>query len=115
MILISIAIFLLTLTGKLVIDRHQHLSRKKIDHGGEALIVAVLLTSTLFISGWASTVMFFLCFWALFDFCFGILIARNPFFLGTTSVLDRLQKKYVLLHAFKYLAAIGSIILYIYA
>lgn len=109
----SLSIFILTLVGKLVIDYRQHLRKKKIDHPKEAVFVTILLMPTLWLSGWESTLMFFLCFWALFDFCFGILIARNPFFLGTTSFLDRLQERYKFLHVLKYVLSLTSIILYV--
>lgn len=105
--LIAIAIFAATLIGKLLFDRHRHFSRKVINHKGEAVIVAIALVAASWMAGWVSI-------WTCFDTGFGLLIARDPLFLGTSSELDRAQAKYRWLQVLKYVSALTSIILFIW-
>lgn len=117
--ILVIVIFFVTLIAKLAFDRHQHFSRKTINHDAEGAIVGVLfVVASIIYKGFTLAALLNLAemcftFWALFDTGFGILIASDPLFLGTSAKLDRLQKKYPPLQVLKYLLAITSIILFI--
>lgn len=113
----AIPIFALTLAGKLLFDRHLHFSRKTIKHAGEAAIVLGLLVVASFLAagGFKINAGFYLIaflfiFWAAFDSIFGLIIASNPLFLGTSAKLDRLQHKYKWIVWVKYIGAILSIL-----
>lgn len=112
----ALFIFALTLAGKLVFDAKEHFGRKTIDHSKEAAIVIILLVVASLAWGWkdwlfagAYLLAFLSIFWAVFDSAFGLIIARNPFYLGTTSKLDRLQTKYLWIQVAKYVVAMFSV------
>lgn len=119
--IIALVILTLTLAGKLVFDRHLHFSRKTIKHAGEAAVVVILLVvASLFaahgfkVSAGLYFLGFLFIFWAAFDPLFGLIIAGDPGFLGTTAKLDRLQHKYPWIVWAKYIGAVISIILFIW-
>ena len=119
--MMGVIILILTLVAKLLFDSYLHFSKKTIKHKGEAAIVVVLLAigaclqahGILKISAGVFLLCYLFIFWAVFDTLFGLIIARDPFYLGTTSALDRLQKKYTVLLILKYLLAVLSIALLI--
>jgi len=114
---IVIAVF--TLIVKLIADLYQHQSGSKIDHTMEAAVAFTMLWLASFVAVGFHIYDFSILyvfgtfgfnFWMLMDSIFGLLIARNPLFLGTSSKLDRLQTKYRFIQVLKYLLAVGSII-----
>lgn len=109
----GIVIFALTLIVKLVFDLKQHNSGKPINHKLEAVFVAVALTGASFLAGWKSAPMFFFGFWVLFDGLFAVLIGQSFFYVGTTSALDKLQRKYPFLRVVKYVLFVGSVVTFI--
>lgn len=108
--LLPILIFLAVLIVDLITDYRRHLSKKPINHTkGFFLRLAGLIPAILFLpglkvweSGWGlnqfvDTVygagMIGMLYLILFNGIFGVLIAGNFFFLGTTSKIDRLMRR----------------------
>lgn len=124
---IAICIAVATLIAKLAYDYRKHLAGGKINHTAEGAIVFVCLVASSLIAGhvpetflqekWLNVLLWFVMvmfnFWAFMDTIFGILIARNPWFLGDSSALDRTQKRNPALVWFKYAMVPLSIILYV--
>lgn len=130
----GVLILAMTLAGKLAYDYKKHMAGKTINHRKEAVIAFILIVvASLAAAGKWDTwndLLYLPCFlsifWAGMDTGFGLLIARDPFFLGNSAWLDRLQKSKlkikkitiptgVILQVSKYLAAIASIIILFYA
>lgn len=120
----GIAIFTLTLTIDLITDYRRYLKGKAINHRRGAILRAIgLLPAWVCLSlhqhsgwlFWAVLISGMLAFTytCIFDPVFSILIGQKPFYVGTTSFLDRLQRKYPWLLPAKYGLAILFIIIYI--
>lgn len=109
----AITIFAITIIIKLAIDLKRWQSGNVNKHSlGPGIVAGVLITCS-YICGWWSVPMWFFGYWALFDTLWGVLAIRDPFYVGETAWLDKLQRKYRVLQVLKYVLAIGSIILYV--
>jgi hypothetical protein len=109
-------IFALLMAAKLLIDYRQWLNKKRIDHDIEAAVLAALLIApAIFLPPfWLSYPMLAAWAWVLIDMGMATLLTRNPFYIGTTSKLDRLQRKYPALRVFKYILPLILTALWLY-
>lgn len=114
----GIAIFFVTIIVDLWTDyrlwyNNIHRSKESVNHVvGGAIRTAALVLSVVFL-GWWSIPMVLFVYWSLMDTIFGMLIGHKYPFLGTSSMLDLLQRQYPFLVYVKYVGAILGIILYI--
>lgn len=114
-LIIAICGFVVCLAVKLVVDLRQFHSRKTINHGLEAVFVAIALTGLSLLAGWKSAGIWFFGWTVFFDLGWNILVGNKPFYIGATSYLDKLQRKYPALQFARYVLFIGSVIFFIYA
>lgn len=109
----AIAIFILTLVIKLIVDVRLYNQGKTNHHSWGPGIVAGCLATSCYIAGWHSIPMWLFSYWALFDTLYAILIKQKWYFIGTTAKLDILQHRYPVFRVLKYLLFIASIIYYV--
>jgi hypothetical protein len=107
-------IFALLMAAKLLIDYRQWLNKKRIDHDIEAAVLAALLIvpALMLYPWWLSYPMLAAWAWVLIDMGMATLLTRKPFYIGETSKMDRLQRKYPALRVFKYLLPLILTIIY---
>lgn len=100
---------------KLGYDYHQHIKGKRIDHDKEAGILGAccVVLSLFMYPFWLSLPMLAMLSHCIIDMGMGLLLTRNPFYLGESAKLDRLQKKYPILQFAKYILTIGLLTWYI--
>lgn len=110
--IISIGIFVATLTIKLIVDLSLWKSGGENNHVIGPILVVVVLGVCSWLSGWRSIPMWLFCFWALFDSLWGLFSGNGLLYIGTTAKLDILQQKHKWLQVAKYLLAAGSIVFY---
>lgn len=110
--LAGLALFILTLIIDLITDYRLWLKKKTVQHIRGALLRCVGLIPAFFLMGWRSLGLA-LVYWVLCDGLMGVLIARNFFFIGTTSKLDQLKTKYRWLILVEYFGAAGGLALFI--
>lgn len=109
----ALVVFTLTMAIKLAIDLKRYQSGKPNRHILGPAIVFTALIACSWLSGWIWVLGWFFTWNAVFDTLWGTLALREPFYIGTTAWLDRLQRKYRVLQVLKYLLAITSIVLYV--
>lgn len=113
----GVAIFFVTIIVDLWTDyrlwyKNIHRSKESVNHVvGGALRTAALVLSVIFL-GWWSIPMVLFVYWALFDTVYGSLIGHKWPFIGTSSMLDILQRQYPILIFIKYAGAVGFTVLY---
>jgi hypothetical protein len=83
----AIAIFLITISYDLYTD----LKAKKVKHIRGALLRIPSFVAIYFITGWHFLFVCGAAYWLLFDVGFALGRNHHPFWLGTTSWLDKLQ------------------------
>lgn len=107
-------LFALLMAAKLVIDYRQWLNKRRIDHDIEAAVLAALLIvpALMLYPWWLSYPMLAAWAWLIVDLGMGLLLTRDPFYIGTTAKLDRLQRKYPVIRVAKYLLPVILTIIY---
>jgi hypothetical protein len=107
----GLAIFFIVLAVDLFTDIRLYYKNKKVNHIRGAIFRVIGLAPAVWLMGWLSIPMLFFAYLILFNGTYNIFINRPWEFLGTTSELDRLQKK--IPKFIKYLLLIISIYLYV--
>lgn len=110
---IAIILFVLTITGKLIIDLNLYYSGGVNNHTIGAAIVFVSLGVCSWLAGWRSIAMWFFVFWMLMDSLWGLFTGNGFLYLGTTAKLDILQRDYPVIQVLKYLLAVGATVFFI--
>lgn len=72
----------------------------------------MVIIACSWIAGWETAGIWAFGWWALFDTFWGLLAVRNPFYIGETAWLDRLQRAYGIIQVLKYAGFIASLIIY---
>lgn len=110
---IAIILFVLTITGKLIIDLNLYYSGGVNNHTLGAAMVVICLVACTLLAGWRSSVMWFFGFWALFDSLWGLFTGNGFLYLGTTAWLDQLQKEHHWIQIAKYVLAVAGTAWYV--
>lgn len=111
-LIIAIALFILTIVLKLIVDLHLYHSGGTNNHIIGPIIVLASIGVSTYLAGWRSIFMWLFVFWAAFDSSWGLLTGNGFFYVGTTAKLDILQRSYPFVLWLKYLGAIGSTFFY---
>lgn len=125
MIFLATLIFFVTLITDLITDYMLYLKGKPVKHFSGAILRFIgLIPAGFFFSYYHGDIVFLrlitaipmmlLTYWVLMDSIFGKLIGQGFGYLGTTSALDRLQRKNTWLVWAKYIGAVVSIAAYIF-
>lgn len=109
----AVAIFIMTLIGKLLFDVHLYYSGRSNEHTLGPLIVLIALIACSWVSHWYYLPGWMSLFWACFDPLYAVLIGQKWHFVGSTSFLDRLQHRYPFIACVKYILGVTSLILFI--
>jgi hypothetical protein len=107
-------IFFATLAIDLYTDIRLFYRRRPVKHVRGAILRLLGLIPACLFGGWVFVPFAFFGYWSLFDTLWGLFTSRKWPFIGSTSKLDRLQRKYPALLWFKYLGFIASIVILIY-
>lgn len=109
----GLLIYMLTLAIDLITDYRIWLHKRTVNHIRGGLLRCIgLIPAMWLLKPWGLGLVF--TYWMLFDVIYGVLIARNPFFLGSTSRLDRLQFAHRWLVAVKFTLGIAGVIIFVY-
>ena len=108
----GLLLYCLTLTADIITDYRLWLHKKSPNHTRGFLLRIVPLGAALWLMGWWSVGLVF-TYWLTMDCIFGLLIARTPFYVGTTARLDRLQRANPWVMVLKFALGIAGVVVYI--
>lgn len=109
----GLLIYALTLIADLATDYRIWLHKHTVNHIRGGLLRCIgLIPAMWLLWPWGLGLVF--TYWVAMDAGIGLLIARNPLFLGTTSRLDRLQFAHRWLVWLKFILGIAGVIIFIY-
>jgi hypothetical protein len=108
--ILAVIVFVAAIVAKLVVDYNKWEKGEKVDHNKEAWYAAGVATVLTIIGGLESLPMWVFLGWTLFDILFALTMGQKWDYVGDTSQLDKLQRKYPFLKYAKYSLAILSVI-----
>lgn len=111
--IISLIIFVVVLIIDIVTDYRLWSKGKPVKHFSGAILRIVGLIPAVILGGWETIGPYFFGYWILQDSIMGLLIARNPFYLGDTAQLDIWQKKNNWNRAFKYIGFVAFLTIFL--
>lgn len=109
----GLTIFIVVLAVDLFTDVRLYYQKKKVNHTRGAVLRCAGLAPAVYFLGWPAIPAMGFTYLILFNGLYNVLIGQKWGFIGTSAKLDKWQRRNKWFSWFKYVAAIGSIILYI--
>lgn len=112
-LIIALILFVVTIAGKLLIDLLLYFNGGENNHLVGPAIVIVSIGVSSWLAGWRSIPMWLFGYWAVFDSLYGLFIGHGLLYIGTTAMLDVLQRDHPWIQVTKYVLAVASTIFYV--
>lgn len=110
--ILGLIIYIATLVIDIVTDYNVWLHKRTVNHYRGALLRLIGLVPAMWLLRWWGLGLLF-SYWMLMDSIFGTLIARTPLYVGTTSYLDRLQRRNPWVIVSKFAFGLAGLVLFI--